>query len=86
MQSLSLDVMPMPHFTDDTDWYLSADPAEIPTIEIGFLDGRQEPELFIQDTPSQGSLFSHDQITYKIRHIYGGTVLDHRGLYKAAVA
>lgn len=86
VQSLSLAIVAVPHFTDANDWYLSADPNDIPTIEVGFLDGRQEPELFVQDTPSQGSLFSHDQITYKIRHIYGGTVLDHRGLYKAAVA
>jgi hypothetical protein len=48
-------------------------------IEIGFFGGREEPELFVQDAPNVGSLFSNDVITYKIRHIYGGGVLDFRG-------
>ncbi len=85
VQSLALDIVALPELADDSDWYLAADPLDIPTIEIGFLDGRREPELFVQDSPTQGSLFTHDQITWKVRHVYGGTVLDHRGLYKAAV-
>lgn len=86
IQSLSLDVLPVWYWTDANDWALCADPAEIPTIEVGFMDGQEEPELFVQDNPTQGSLFSNDQITYKIRHIYGGAVADYRGLYKAVVA
>ena len=74
------------YWTDANDWYLAADPDDIPCIEVGFLDGREEPELFVQDNPTVGSLFTHDKIAYKIRHVYGGDVLDHRGLYKAAVA
>jgi hypothetical protein len=31
-------------------------------------------------------MFSNDQLTYKIRHIYGGNVLDYRGMHKAVVA
>ena len=86
VQSLSLDVLPVWYWTDANDWYLAADPDDIPCIEVGFLDGREEPELFVQDNPTVGSLFTHDKISYKIRHVYGGDVLDHRGLYKAAVA
>ena len=85
-QSLALDVVPVPELADANDWYLAADPMDIPTVEIGFLDGRREPELFVQDSPTLGSLFSADKITWKIRHVYGGAVLDHRGLYKAAVS
>lgn len=73
-------------WTDANNWYLCADPADIPTIEIGFLDGREEPELFVQDMPNVGSMFSNDKLTYKIRHIYGGAVQDYRGLYGAVVA
>lgn len=58
---------------------------DIPTIELGFPRGQREPELFIQDNPSMGSMFFHDKTTYKIRHVYGATVLDYRGLYKAVV-
>lgn len=67
------------YWTDTNDYWLTADVAQTPMIEIGFLGGREEPELFVQDTPNQGSLFSNDQITYKIRHTYGGAVLDFRG-------
>ena len=63
-----------------------ADPLDIPTIEIGFLDGNEEPELFIQDQPTVGAMFSHDKLTWKLRHTYGGNVLDFRGLTKAVVA
>ena len=86
VQSLALDVMPVWYWTDANDWALSVDPLDVPTIEIGFLDGQEEPELFVQDNPTQGSLFSNDQLIYKIRHIYGGNVLDYRGMYKAVVA
>ena len=40
----------------------------------------------MQDLPNVGSMFSNGQITNKIRHIYGGSVLDYRGAYKAVVA
>jgi hypothetical protein len=86
IQSLALNVIPVWYWTDTNDWAISADKMDIPTIEIGFLDGNEEPELFVQDNPTQGSLFTNDQITYKIRHIYGGTVKDYRGMDKSIVA
>jgi len=86
LASLALQVMPVWYWTDVNDWCLSADPMDIPLIEVGFLNGSEEPQLFIQDNPSVGSMFSHDKVTYKIRHIYGATVLDYRGFYKGVVA
>lgn len=73
------------YWTDANNWFGVAEKRETPLIELGFLNGNEQPELFIQDTPSQGSLFSNDQIVYKLRHIYGGSVLDYRGLYGAVV-
>ncbi len=86
VQSLLPTIMPVWYWTDANDWALSTNPVDIPTIEIGFLDGREEPELFVQDAPTVGSMFSHDKLTYKIRHVYGGNVLDFRGFYKGVVA
>lgn len=86
IQSLSLDVLPVWYWTDTNDWALAADILDIPGIEIGFLDGNEEPELFVQDSPIVGSMFSHDKLTYKIRHIYGGNVLDFRAFDKSVVA
>ncbi len=74
------------YWTDANNWFATADKASTPLIELGFYNGNQQPELFTQDLPTQGSLFSNDQIKYKIRHIYGGNVLDFRGFYGAIVA
>ncbi len=85
VQSLQWQIRPVWYWTDTSDWCLSADKADIPSVEVGFLDGNEEPELFIQDNPSAGSLFTNDVITYKLRHVYGGAVTDFRGLYKSVV-
>lgn len=86
VQSLSLAIRPVWYWTDVNDWAITADPNDVPIIEVGFFQGQEEPELFIQDNPSVGSMFSNDKTTYKIRHIYGATVVDFRGAYKSVVA
>ena len=68
--------------TDANDWFMVADPSMCPTIEVGFYQGRQDPELFTQSDPNVGSVFNSDTITYKIRHIYSGAVLDYRGFQR----
>lgn len=85
-RTYGLEVVSVPYWTDTNNWFLSASPMDVPTIEIGFLNGREEPELFVQDEPTNGSMFSNDKITYKVRHIYGGAVLDYRGLQGNIVA
>jgi len=78
-------VMPIvvPQFTTAYQWYLMADPAQVESIEIGFLNGREEPELLVQDNPTQGQVFTNDAISYKVRHIYGLGWLDYRGAFAA---
>ena len=85
VQSRNPTVHVVDHWTDANNWYATADNAQVPLIELGFY-GNQDPELFVQDQPTQGSLFSNDQIKYKIRHIYSGAVRDFRGFYGAIVA
>lgn len=70
------------YWSSTTGWVVVADPNMCPTIEIGFYQGRETPELFTQSDPSVGSMFDADKITYKIRHIYSGAVLDFRGFYR----
>lgn len=72
--------------TDATDWFLLTDPADVETIEVGFFSGEEMPSLFLQDMPNVGSMFTNDKLTYKIRHIYGGSVVDYRGMYGAQVS
>jgi phage major head subunit gpT-like protein len=71
-----------PQLSSPTQWFLIADPQEVDTIEIGFVGGQINPALFIQDQPLYGLNFTQDVISYKIRHEYGGAVVDYRGLYR----
>lgn len=77
-----LDTIVVDYWTDANDWFTVADPADVPGIEVGFYRGQEEPELFTQSDPTQGSAFSNDALTWKIRHIYGGTVTDHRVAFR----
>lgn len=68
-------------------WFLFADPGSgRPAIEFDFLRGREQPEVFLKAPnairvgagsadPLDGD-FDHDQIDYKVRHVYGGAVID----------
>lgn len=64
--------------TSATRWQIIADPARNPTMEVGFLGGRQNPEVFVADQPAIGSMLTADKIVYKIRYIFGVVVLDFR--------
>lgn len=86
IRTFGLTVIVVDYWTDTNNWFLVASKADVPTIEVGFFNGQEEPELFLQDQPTVGNVFSNDKLTYKIRHIYGGAVLDYRGFYGAIVA
>lgn len=81
IRKLGIEPVTVDYWTDTNDCWVTGSVADQPMIEIGFLNGREEPELFVQDTPNVGSLFSNDQITYKIRHVYGGAVMDFRPFF-----
>lgn len=71
----------------NTSWYLFASPrAGRPAIEFAFLRGYEAPQLFMKSPnavrvgggnvdPMQGD-FDTDSIDYKIRHVFGGTIMD----------
>jgi hypothetical protein len=70
------------YWASTTAWVLVGDPGLTPTIELGFYRGQETPELFVQNDPQVGSAFTADKITYKIRHIYSGAILDFRAFYR----
>jgi phage major head subunit gpT-like protein len=53
--------------------YLFADPAIMPTLEVAFLDGQQEPYMEMQDG------FRQDGVEWKVRHDYGVAAVEFRG-------
>src|SRR5262245_14070220 len=76
-----------PLLADATDWgvYVNPNVGGRSSIQVDFLDGNEEPEMFLADNPTTGTLFTHDRIQYKIRHIYGGDLIDVRGACKNVV-
>lgn len=86
IQKIGIEARVVDYWTDTNNYWLTADISQAPMIEIGFVGGREEPELFVQDQPNVGSMFSNDQLTYKLRHVYGGGVLDYRGFAGGIVA
>lgn len=75
-----------PLLTDATDWGMLLPPEVIDMIEMGYLNGREEPEMFVADSPQGEQVFVADKIRYKIRHEYAGTVIDYRSGGKNVVA
>ena len=76
----------VPWQTDVNDWFLVADPTQNPTIEVGFLGGRQTPEIFVQEANNLGAVFTNDRITWKVRFAWGIAVLDFRTFSGSLVA
>ena len=74
-----------PFMTDATDWMMFADPAEVEILELAFLNGQQEPEMFVADQPGVGQMFVGDKLQYKLRHEYEVATPDYRGAYKSVV-
>lgn len=75
-----VEVLVEPLLTDSNNWYLVAKPSSIATIEMGFLGGRETPEILIKED------FERDVIWYKGRLVFGGAVLDYRGFYGSIVS
>ncbi|MCM0759601.1 hypothetical protein M7775_13665 [Sporomusa sphaeroides DSM 2875] len=59
-----------------TSWYLAADPSQIDTIEVAFLNGQRAPYQ------EQRIGFDVDGLEMKVRIDVGAKALDFRGLYK----
>lgn len=75
-----------PLFTDVTDWYAFRQPTDTETIEVAFLFGQEQPEVFVADNQAVGQMFVADKQQYKLRHEYGAEVVDFRGMDKSVVA
>ena len=59
-----------------TAWYMVADPKQIDTIEIAFMDGQETPTI------EEDRDFDTDSFRYKCRTIAGVGVMDWRGFVK----
>lgn len=64
----------------DSSWYLAADPNQIDTIEVAFLDDQRVPTLEEEEG------FVVDGRRYKVRICVGAKAIDWRGLYKNPIS
>jgi hypothetical protein len=71
--------------TDTNDWGMIMPSQLVDIVEMGYLNGRQEPELFVADMPQSEQVFVADKIRHKIRHEYAGAVVQYQSGYKAVV-
>ena len=74
-----VEVLVEPLLGDANNWYIVADPKSIATIEVGFLNGKQTPDVLMRED------FEREVIWYKARLVFGGAIMDYRGLYGAIV-
>jgi hypothetical protein len=78
-----------PFLTSATKWYLFADPADVPCIEIAFLNGKDVPDLLVKK-PEYASLAGGDDpfgyefgdLNYRARYDFGGAVGYYQGAYR----
>jgi hypothetical protein len=48
------------------------------TIEVGFLNGRREPQFLVANAPKEGARFYADKIALKAMYVFGTVFLNHR--------
>ena len=79
-----------------TQWYLFADPKDIASLEFAHLKGHERPEICMKASdkvtigggaigPMSGD-FATDNVFYRVRLVFGGTLLDWRGTYLGGTA
>lgn len=83
-----------PFMSDANDWYLFANPADVPAFALGFLNGNQNPTVMLKDPAVRLALgagsdpysFEFDDVSFKVRHDFGVAPVDPRGTYRGVVA
>lgn len=83
-----------PYWSDSNDWYLFADPKDVPGFAVGFLNGKEEPSVFLKNTEARNAAGSGadpytwnlDSVDFKIRFDFGVAVVDPRAVYRHVVA
>ena len=69
---------PLLDLANTSSWYLAADPSQIDTVEVAFLQGEESPVL------ENDWDMTTDTYRYKVRQTFGVKAIDWRGLYKNA--
>ncbi|MHB1673779.1 MAG: phage major capsid protein [Acidobacteriaceae bacterium] len=71
--------------TDNASWYYGTDQNNAPFLEMGFLDGIENPQIFLANQPTIGTQFTMDELQYKVKFPFSGAIIDYRGVGKSVV-
>jgi hypothetical protein len=86
-----LDILIEPFLTSSTAYYVLGDKDDTPILLLGFLNGKQTPDLLIEK-PTMHNVaggddeweYEFDMLRYKVRHDWGGATALFWGAYKFA--
>jgi ATP-dependent protease ClpP protease subunit len=74
-------IMPTAYFCGSTKaWFLIAAPEDVEGLVVGYVN-KKEPEILLQDNPTVATVFTNDQIKYKVKFRYGAAITDWRAFY-----
>lgn len=79
---------------DQNDWYVTCDPTDVPTVQVNFLKGKQEPDLLLEAPTAVTVMggaedpfgFEYDEIKYKVRYDFGISLCNWQGAVRSIVA
>lgn len=97
LNPLASDVLPLdavvrdPFWTDPTDWYVFANPDDVPGFALAFLDGNETPFVGIKNPEVRNTLgpgedpymFEPENLAYKVRLDTGAAPVDPRGVSRS---
>lgn len=83
-----------PYWSDANDWYMFADPNDVPGFAVGFLNGKEEPSVFLKNPEARAATGSGtdpytwelDSVDFKVRMDFGVAAVDPRAVYRSVVA
>ena len=78
----AMEVIVCDYWSDTNEYFLVADPDQSAGIVVAFLNGNEEPELFIQQDETVGETFTMDVQNIKVRQEFATTVADFRAMYR----
>lgn len=78
-----------PFLTSTTSWYVMADPMDAPAVEVGFLDGKEEPDLLLKKADTVRVAggddewgYEFDDMLFKVRFDWATQRAMYQGIYR----
>ena len=85
---INLQILVEPFLTANS-WYVMASPEDAPTIEVGFLNSKETPDLLMKkpeamNTAGGDDAFGYelDDISYKVRYDFGVALAYYQSIYR----